>query len=66
MDRRLFDAVSIITAAVLLPAVAVSVWAVITHQIDFAEYRALWAEPLALLLGFWLRGFGRADTDKGE
>lgn len=59
MDRKTFDAVSIITAAVLLPAVAVSVWAVITGKISFADYRALWAEPLALLLGFWFRGLSK-------
>lgn len=65
MDKRLFDAVSIITAAVLLPAVAVSVWAVVTGQIEFADYRALWAEPIALLLGFWLRGFGAVPEKEG-
>lgn len=58
MDKRLFDTVSIITAAVLLPAVAVSVWAVVTGRITFTEYRGLWSEPLALLIGFWFRGFG--------
>lgn len=59
MDRRLYDAVSVITVIVLLPAVGVSLWAVLSGEIGFDEYRTMWAESLALLLGFWLRGFSK-------
>jgi hypothetical protein len=56
MDARLLDTVSIITALVLLPMVGVSAYAYISGALTFAEYAAMWREPLALLLGFWLRG----------
>jgi len=60
MDRKTFDVVSIITAIVLLPLVVVSVVAYIRGDLPFSEYAAAWREPLALLLGFWFRGFGSA------
>lgn len=56
MDRKTFDAVSIITAIVLLPLVVVSVVAYFRGELTFADYAAAWREPLALLLGFWFRG----------
>lgn len=56
MDSKTFDAISIITVLVLLPMVAVSGHAYWAGRIMFAEYVAMWREPLALLLGFWLRG----------
>jgi hypothetical protein len=59
MDARLLDTVSIITALVLLPMVGVSAYAYIAGQLTFAEYASMWREPLALLVGFWLRGAGR-------
>lgn len=55
MDRRLLDTVTVITALVLIPMVAASQWALYTGTLTFAEYAAMWREPLALLLGFWLR-----------
>lgn len=59
MSSRLIDTVTVITALVLLPMVAVSAHAYLSGALTFPEYSALWAEPLALLLGFWLRGMGR-------
>lgn len=59
MDRKTFDAVTIITAIVLLPMVGVSVAAFVTEKLTFTEYAAMWREPLALLLGFWLRGIDK-------
>lgn len=61
MDRKLFDAISIITLLVLIPMVGVSVWAYASGQLRFEEYAAMWREPLALLLGFWLRGFSKEE-----
>ena len=59
MDKRLLDTVTLITAIVLMPMVGVSVWAFVKGSLTFHEYAAMWAEPLALLLGFWLRGVNR-------
>lgn len=55
MDKRLLDTVTVITAIVLLPMVGASCWALYTGTLTFTEYAAMWREPLALLLGFWLR-----------
>lgn len=55
MDRRLLDTVTVITALVLLPMVGASLWALYTGTLTFEQYAAMWREPLALLLGFWLR-----------
>ena len=59
MDSRLLDTVTIITAIVLLPMVGISGWAYVSGDLTFHEYAAMWSEPLALLLGFWLRGINR-------
>ena len=59
MSSRLLDTVSILTAIILLPMVGVSVWAFVKGTLGFHEYAAMWSEPLALLLGFWLRGVNR-------
>lgn len=59
MDAKTFDAISIITALVLLPLVGASAYAYLAGQLSFADYAALWREPLALLIGFWLRGVNR-------
>lgn len=56
MDKRILDAVTVITAIVLLPMVSASAWAFYTGTLTFTDYAAMWREPLALLLGFWLRG----------
>jgi hypothetical protein len=56
MDNKLLDTVSIITALVLLPMVGVSAWAYVKGDLVFSAYTDMWREPLALLLGFWLRG----------
>ena len=63
MDSRTFDAISIITAIVLLPMVGVSAYAYLTGDLAFTEYSDMWSEPIALLLGFWFRGVG---SPKGE
>lgn len=55
MDKRLLDTVTVITVLVLLPMVGASLWAFYTGALSFPEYSAMWREPLALLLGFWLR-----------
>lgn len=52
----MFDAVSIITVIILIPLVGVSVWAYVSGALSFQDYVAFWREPVALLLGFWLRG----------
>lgn len=56
MDSRLLDTVSIITALILLPMVCASAYALWRGWISYPEYAEAWREPLALLLGFWLRG----------
>lgn len=56
MDSKTIDTVSVITAIVLLPMVGVSAFAYLAGELKFGEYAAMWSEPLALLLGFWLRG----------
>lgn len=61
MDKKLYDAVSVITAVVLLPMVVASAMSFFNGTLTFSEYSAMWREPLALLLGFWLRGVGRND-----
>lgn len=56
MDAKAIDAISIITVLVLIPMVAVSGHAYWSGHIPFSEYLAMWRDPFALLLGFWLRG----------
>lgn len=55
MDSKLFDTVTIILAIVLLPMVAASAWAFYQGNLSIAEYADLWGEPIALLLGFFLK-----------
>lgn len=52
MDQR---TVSIITAIVLIPMVAVSAYAYANGQLTFAEYIGMWKEPALLMIGFWFR-----------
>ena len=59
MDKRIYDAVSIITALILLPMVCASVYALYRGEITYIAYAEAWREPLALLLGFWLRGIDK-------
>lgn len=59
MDKRIYDAVAILTALILLPMVAVSAYALYSGTITYADYAAAWREPIALLLGFWLRGIDK-------
>lgn len=59
MDKRIVDAVFIVTAIVLLPMVGGSLYAYLAGQIPFSEYAAMWREPLALLLGYLLRGMNK-------
>ena len=59
MESRIYDTVSIITTLVLLPMVGVSAYAYIKGEVTYAAYVEGWREPLALLLGFWLRGVNR-------
>lgn len=61
MDKRLFDAVTLLTAVILLPLVGVSAVAYFRGQVSFDAYTGMWAEPVALLLGFWLRGYAPKD-----
>lgn len=61
MQKKAFDAVSIITVLVLIPMVVVSGHAYWSGTVPFSEYLAMWRDPFALLLGFWLRG---ATQDK--
>lgn len=59
METRLLDTITVITAIVLLPMVGASAYAYLTGGLQFADYAAMWREPVALLLGFWLRGVDR-------
>lgn len=60
MNSRLLDTVTIITAIILIPAVGASVYALYTGQLTYSAYTEAWREPLALLLGFWLRGVDKS------
>ena len=53
MNNRTITA---ITAAVLLPVIALTAWAYIRGHITYAEYLDMWREPVAIMLGFWVRG----------
>lgn len=59
MDSKHFNAVSIITLLVLIPLIAVSGHAYYKGVIPYAEYVAMWREPLLLLFGWWLRDLAK-------
>lgn len=56
MDSKYLDVVTVATLLVLVAAIGGSAYALYQGTIQFADYREVWAEPMALLLGFWLRG----------
>lgn len=62
MDRKTFDVVAVITALLLIPLVAASTWAYVSGELPFTEFAGMWKEPVALLLGFWLRGLSAPKT----
>lgn len=61
MNSKYFDAVSIITAIVLVPVVVMTAYAYATGTLSFEQYYTVWGEPVMLLLGFWMRGFASKD-----
>lgn len=56
MDSKSLDTITIITALVLIPLVAISGHAYYVGTLPFDEYISMWKEPVTLLIGFWLRG----------
>lgn len=56
MNTKLFDTLAVVLAIMLIPLVGASLWAFLNGQVTFKEYADLWATPIALVLGFYLKG----------
>lgn len=56
MSNKIFNAVAVITLLILAANLGVSAYAFAVGKATYAEFLNTWREPLAVCLGYWLRG----------